>query len=95
VEREYGLGRQRTDLAVFWPYGGGMQKVVLELKLWRGSREQTIAQGLVQTAAYMDKIGTAVGHLIIFDRRPDISWEEKIFRDERIYDGKEINIWGM
>jgi hypothetical protein len=95
VEREYGLGRQRTDLAIFWPYAGGTQKVVLELKLWRQSLEATITQGLVQTAAYMDKIDTAVGHLIIFDRRPDISWEEKIFRDERIYDGKEINIWGM
>jgi hypothetical protein len=95
VEREYGLGRQRTDLAVFWPYAGGMQKVVLELKLWRGSLEGTITQGLVQTVAYMDRIDTAVGHLIIFDRRPEISWEQKIFRDERIYDGKQIHIWGM
>ena len=95
VEREYGLGRQRTDLAIFWPSAGGMQKVVLELKLWRSSLEGTIAQGLVQTVAYMDRIDTAVGHLIIFDRRPEVSWEQKIFREERVYDGRKIHIWGM
>lgn len=95
VEREYGLGRQRTDLALFWTYEGGQQKAVIELKLWRKSLEQTIVQGLEQTAAYMDKIGTADGHLVIFDRRPEISWDEKIFREERGYNGRSIIIWGM
>jgi hypothetical protein len=95
VEREYGLGRQRTDLALFWPVDGEMQRTVIELKLLRKSREATIRQGLEQTAAYMDKIGTADGHLVIFDRRPEISWEEKIFREEQTYDNKQITVWGM
>jgi hypothetical protein len=95
VEREYGLGRQRTDLAIFWPYPGGVQTAVLELKLRHQSTEQTIAQGLAQTAAYMDKMGTAVGHLIIFDRRPEVSWDEKIYRLEQTYGDKQITIWGM
>jgi hypothetical protein len=95
MEREYGLGRQRTDLAIFWPYEGGQQKAVIELKLWRKSREQTIAQGLPQTAAYMDKIGTADGHLVIFDRRREISWDDKIYREEYVYEGKQIVVWGM
>ncbi|MBE2199917.1 MAG: ATP-binding protein [Anaerolinea sp.] len=95
VEREYGLGRQRTDLALFWPYDRGVQTAVIELKLWRKSRGQTIEQGLGQTAAYMDKIGTTDGHLVIFDRRPEISWEEKIFRAEMAHEGKRIVVWGM
>jgi hypothetical protein len=95
VEREYGLGRQRTDLALFWPVDGGMQTAVIELKLLRKSLEETIRQGLGQTAAYMDKIGTTDGHLVIFDRRPELSWEEKIFREEREYEGKQITVWGM
>ncbi|MCP4230018.1 MAG: ATP-binding protein, partial [bacterium] len=36
VEREYGLGRRRTDLIVFWPYKKGKQEVVLELKIRYG-----------------------------------------------------------
>ena len=96
IEREYGLGKRRTDLAVFWPYGAGqMQKVVLELKLWRGSREQTMAQGVAQTAVYMDKIGTAEAHLVIFDRRPDVPWEEKIFQHTDESTGRTIMVWGM
>lgn len=35
VEREYGLGRDRTDLPVIWRYPGGVQKIALELKIWR------------------------------------------------------------
>jgi hypothetical protein len=39
IEREYGLGRGRTDLLLRWPYGEGagqqMQTVVLELKTSR------------------------------------------------------------
>jgi len=37
VEREYGLGRMRTDLLVIWSYSGGVQKCVIELKLLHGS----------------------------------------------------------
>jgi hypothetical protein len=30
VEREYGLGLQRTDLLVIWPFKSGCREVVLE-----------------------------------------------------------------
>ena len=95
VEREYGLGRRRTDLALFWSYEGGTQTAVIELKLWRKSLEQTIKQGVEQTADYMDKIGIVDGHLVIFDRREDVNWDKKIFREEREHEGKKITIWGM
>jgi len=53
---------------------------VIELKILYKSLERTIADGLTQTAEYMDKCGSEHGHLIIFDRRPDRKWADKIFR---------------
>ena len=86
IHREYGLGRQRTDLFIVWPYGEGqgkqIQRVVIELKLLYKSLEATIEQGLAQTWAYMDMCGTEDGHLVVFNRRPEISWTEKVLRRE-------------
>lgn len=96
VEREYGLGRLRTDLLVMWPYGGGqVQRVVLELKLLHQNITQTLAAALPQTWAYMDRCGTREGHLLIFDRRPKRAWRYKIFRREETYQGLPITVWGM
>lgn len=95
VEREYGLGRRRTDLLVIWPYPVGVQRVVIELKIVYGSLERTLAEGLEQTWAYMDRCGTGEGHLVIFDRHPDKPWEEKIFRRIEAYQGKRIAVWSM
>ncbi len=95
VEREYGLGRKRTDLLVVWPYNGSVQRVVIELKIVYGSVSQTIDQGLAQTWQYMDRCGTEVGHLVIFDRDPNKPWEEKIFRQTKTYRGRPIEVWGM
>jgi len=95
VEREYGLGRMRTDLLVLWPFPDGRQKVVIELKVLYKSLEKTIADGLPQTHAYMDRCGTSEGNLVIFDRTENRPWEEKIFVREEVYEGKEISVWGM
>jgi hypothetical protein len=95
VEREYGLGRKRTDLLVIWPYRSGIQNVVVELKILYASLERTLTDGLKQTWEYMDRCGTPEGHLVIFDRSPDRSWEEKLFRREETYQGRTITVWGM
>jgi hypothetical protein len=95
VEREYGLGRRRTDLLIIWPYPGGEQRVVIELKLLYKTLTDTITQGLEQTWGYMDRTGTEVGHLVIFDRSESRSWEEKLFSREEQYQGKTIKVWGM
>ena len=59
IDREYGLGRKRTDLLIRKPltdgYGGPVQRVVMELKLRRNSLEKTIGDGLQQTCEYMDR----------------------------------------
>jgi hypothetical protein len=93
IEREYGLGRGRTDLLVLWRHPGGVQKIVLELKILRKSRERTLAEGLEQTWQYLDRVGEGSGHLVIFDRG-DRPWEEKIYRREENHRGRHITVWG-
>ncbi|MCP5054797.1 MAG: ATP-binding protein [bacterium] len=96
VEREYGLGRERTDLLVIWPtHNQQVQEVVLELKIRYGSLETTIKKGLKQTKGYMDKCGTSQGFLIIINRSPNTTWDEKIFNRKKTYEGATIGIYGM
>ena len=101
VEREYGLGRMRTDLLIIWPYKvvvqnkSAVQKVVIELKVLHKSLDDTIDQGLKQTVEYMDRCNTDQGHLVIFDRSEGKRWEEKIFKREEKYQNKTITVWGM
>lgn len=95
VEREYGLGRRRTDLLIVWNYPGGVQRAVIELKLLYGTLERTLADGLAQTWAYADACGAPEAHLVIFDRTPDKSWSEKIWRRHEEKAGLPITVWGM
>ncbi|MEP7340870.1 MAG: ATP-binding protein [Acidobacteriota bacterium] len=98
IEREYGLGRKRTDLLVLWNHPAGVQRVVLELKLAHGSLEKTLqteVAGLAQTAEYMDKCGAREGHLVIFNRSPDKTWEEKIYHRTENTQDYTIEVWGM
>ena len=95
VEREYGLGRQRTDILVIWPYQKGIQQAVIELKLLYDSLETTIQKGLAQTWEYMDKCGTQEGYLLIFNRSETTTWQDKIFKQEREFKGVPIHIFGM
>ena len=96
IEREYGLGRMRTDLLIVWPQGERTRQFVIECKVLHKSMEQTIAEGLEQTAEYMDRCDAEAGHLVVFDRRAGRRWDDKVFRDRRASDrGTEIDIWGM
>jgi len=105
IDREYGLGRKRTDLYIRWPIINeagektGTQRVVIELKLkYKNSLEKVIEEGLEQTARYVDKTGAEEAHLIIFDQE-NHNWDEKIFTETRSsYFGQKekiINVWGM
>jgi hypothetical protein len=96
IEREYGLGRMRTDLLILWPYGGGeqVQRVVLELKVLHKGLEQTIALGLEQTYAYLDRCAAGEAHLLIFDRSGR-DWAEKVFRRSEQFNGRAIEVWGL
>ena len=35
------------------------------------------------------------GHFILFDRRPNRSWEEKIWHRTENFNGTTIEVWGM
>jgi AAA-like domain len=95
IEREYGLGRMRTDLLMLWPHAQGLQKVVIELKLLHKTLEQTLTTGLAQTWEYIDRCGAEEGHLVIFDRTADKAWEAKLFHREEMVRGQTIDVWGM
>jgi len=95
VDREYGLGRRRTDLLVVWNHPAGVQRAVIELKLLRGSLEATLQEGLAQTWEYADRCGAEEAHLVIFDRRPGKSWEERIWQRAERYQDLPIAVWGM
>ena len=136
IEREYALGRRRTDLLIVWPPGkfaqvagrggdaaesgeaaggsraGGGQagtprrstpaseaaapprRYVIECKILHGGLGATIREGARQTLDYMDRCGAESGHLVVFDRDPGKSWEEKIFRREESLDGRTVAVWG-
>jgi hypothetical protein len=107
IDREYGLGRGRTDILLTWPYGpevtttsgttrGSLvQKAVFELKIVYGSKEKTLAKGLEQTKLYLDQVGLKAGHLLIFNRDINQPWDAKIYREEHSYQGCSITVWGM
>ena len=78
IEREYGLGRGRTDLLVLWPREAGQpsdlwERFVIECKVLRDSDrrglERTVGEGVKQTLEYMARCGAGEGHLVVIDRR--------------------------
>ena len=94
VDREYALGRGRTDILVTWPRGDSVQRFVIECKLLRGSLETAINRALEQTASYMDRCSADEGHLVLFDRERRL-WKDKLFRRSEEVDGTPIEVWGM
>ena len=91
----------RPDLLVVWLVTGegagpqARQKVVIEWMLLQGGLDRTLAQGLRQTCAYMERAGSDEGHLVIFDRTGGAKWDERIYRREEQAGGKQITVWGM
>ena len=106
IEREYGLGRMRTDLLLLWPIHeedakagahppSQHQKVVIECKVLHRGLDRTVRDGLEQTSTYMDRCGAAEGHLVVFDRTEGKPWSEKLFRRDEQREGVPITVWGM
>ena len=97
IEREYGLGRGRTDLLIVWPQGEQVRRYVVECKVLRRSLERTVREGVAQTAAYMDRCAAEAGHLVVFDRGAG-RWEDKVFHridPAGAGGGADIHVWGM
>ena len=67
---------------------------MVECKLRRGELERTVTEGVTQTRGYMDRCGAEAGHLIVFDRAPERTWAEKVFRRDPAADGTPVTVWG-
>ena len=93
ISREYGLGWKRTDLFVEWPvdeargFNGPVQRIVIELKLVKKAPEAAERQGLAQTAGYARQVGADEAHLVLFDRRPEVPWDARIWQREALEEG--------
>ena len=103
IEREYALGRRRTDLLIVWSPvrpgdaadpGTPARRHVVECKVLRGSLEATVREGVAQTLDYMDRCRAESGHLVIFDRAESKPWEEKLYRRGESLDGRAVTVWG-
>ncbi|MEM7403144.1 MAG: PD-(D/E)XK nuclease domain-containing protein, partial [Myxococcota bacterium] len=107
IQREQATGSGRTDLVVTWPLGDKdttlqraqhKQVVMLELKLihQKSSLATKQSEGLKQIAAYMQRVNTQEGHLLLFDRRAGKSWDERIWvKQEQVPGGQPITVWGL
>jgi hypothetical protein len=93
LSSESAFGSDRLDLLVRYnerPYP-------IELKIQDKKRRFTDykrKKSLNQLRSYMDKLAAAEGWLLIFDKRPDQTWEEKIYWESTDFDGVTIHIFG-
>ena len=101
IEREYGLGRGRTDLLVLWPREAGQpsdlwERFVVECKVLRdsdrGGLERTVGEGVGQTLGYMAQCGAEEGHLVVIDRR---SGDCRGGGDGSRRDGRGVTVWTL
>ena len=104
IEREYGLGRGRTDLLVLWPREAGQpsdlwDRFVIESKVLRDSDRKSLAgtveQGVEQTLGYMAKREAKEGHLVVVDRRSEERRrrEGATAAEGRRADGRAVVVW--
>ncbi len=83
------MGRRRVDIYMEW------QKYcfILELKIKRG--EETERKGLEKISSYVDLGKPHEAHLLIFNRYPSLSWEQKISDETVTFNAKQIHVWKM
>ena len=67
LEREYAIGRDRMDLCLRY----GDVTLAIELKVQRDRGPNQVVAGLEQIERYLERLPTATGWLMIFDRRQD------------------------
>ena len=53
-----------------------------------------IARGAAQLAGYLDTVGLDEGWLVVFDVRPGVPWEERLWEREVSVQGKRVGVLG-
>ena len=109
IEREYGLGRGRTDLLVLWPREAGQpsdlwERFVIECKVLRDSDRKslkgTIERGVEQTLGYMEMCEAEEGHLVVMDRRADAEKSQHLGSEAAATSGspdatRRVSVWAL
>ena len=104
IHREYGLGRGATDILILWPTDPTQpsdlwRRIVIECKVvyeaQRRGVDRVVDEGIAQTAGYMERSNAETGHLVVFDRRSDRDWSEKVFRRLETHGEHQVVVWGM
>jgi hypothetical protein len=94
VHREFAAGRGAMDLLI--DYGPDRFAIEIKRVRTRDSLEGIVASGVAQLGRYLDTVGLDHGWLVVFDVRPDRTWEERLWtREERTQDGKRVVVLGV
>lgn len=88
ILREMAAECQRLDLCVVYQN----QKYPIELKLYRNKK--TVAEGIEQTAKYMQSLGCTIGWLVVFDRRSGTNWDTKLFMQTHLVNNATVVVVG-
>jgi hypothetical protein len=92
IHREFAAGRGALDLLIEF----ASERFAMEVKRCRtrDSMQTIESQGVTQLARYLAALHLTEGHLIVFDVRPDRTWEERCF--ERVHEigGRTVYVWG-
>jgi hypothetical protein len=89
IHREIAAETGRLDLCIVYE----REKYPIELKIWRG--EKSLEKGLEQTARYINSYGCREGWLAMFDRRPEIEWDKKIYMKKEFVEEKTVTVVGL
>ena len=91
IEREYAAGSGRMDLLVVH----GDVRMAIEVKVWRDSRVNPEAKGLVQLEQYLSRLNLPNGFLVIFDQRAKpAKWEQRM-RTSEAKTASDRPVWVM
>ena len=92
VHREFAAGRGAMDLLI--EYGPDRFAIEIKRVRTRDSLETVIDRGVIQLGRYLDTVGLEHGWLVVFDVRPDRSWDERLWEREAEFEGKRIIVIG-
>jgi len=101
VTREFGLGRQRTDILVEWKYTRNsklvIQNVVIEIKTITDNQsyETEKQKALEQTSQYAKKCKEKKAYILFFNRGTKPRWTIDDPVEQAVYKSVKMEIWKL
>ncbi|MDE0263227.1 MAG: AAA family ATPase [Bryobacterales bacterium] len=102
IERDYAVGRGRTDLLIKWRQvdqrgRAQIRQYLIECRsrTAAGDFDRLIRKGREQASAYMDRCGAESGHLVIFDLLADMSWDDRLYGTAPVPGESPITVWDV